>query len=155
MNPSHHFHQLVEHFEGIYVGKAKAPQGDHSLVEHPFGISYTYVTPTWLHAMHALVEEINSFRRKERLPDFTFEDLAFHETEACGHFDYTSKLAIICAEAAHGRVPKTARCTHCGQQVLECKPVDWAPAPVCGRCEAEHRRSRKTKTTPPLSQRRP
>ena len=128
--------------------RARAPKEDDRLVEHPLGPQYAYVTTTWLQAIRALVEEINTFRRQEGIPDFTFEDLAFHETEACGHYDYTSKLAIICAEAAHGRVPKTARCTHCGQQVLECKPVDWAPAPVCGRCEAEHRRLERNEDDP-------
>jgi len=55
--------------------------------------------PAWLKAeLEMLLREINSQRDAADLPALNMRDLRRVETMACGHTDYSHKLALYCAE---------------------------------------------------------
>jgi uncharacterized protein YkwD len=54
----------------------------------------------------AMFDALNAERQVHKLPPITMETFIDRvETLAYGHSDYTHKLALYCAEMAHGRIP--------------------------------------------------
>lgn len=55
------------------------------------------------HEREVLLGITNQIRAREGLPPVTADDIARVEVTALGHVDYVKKLAIACADLAHGR----------------------------------------------------
>lgn len=82
-----------------FHGLLREAQHDRELL--PIGFSRGHTTPYWnTWEMLTMMREVNVLRKNAGKLLVTWEEIQAAEQQACGHFDYTKKFALYCAELA-------------------------------------------------------
>ena len=93
------FRQMIGHFQDLLAAKGKERNLHNNLVDHPLGGRFGRTVAQWhLNEMEAFLTEINKFRKELNKSPISAEVLYNVETSACGHVDYSSKLALYATE---------------------------------------------------------
>jgi len=90
--------KLIDHFRSLLA----AEQAKRSKREK-YVLWGDEEVPEWLKAeLEMLLREVNAQREARDLKPVQMRDIRRLDTMACGHSDYSLKLALYCVEACYG-----------------------------------------------------
>ena len=106
MVPGEIFRSRIQHLEALLAREQKHRSKRSKMV--PFGRDRD--EPQWFKMkMEALLKEVNTIRKSEGFKPLKMKELLVLEQSACGHSDYTHKLALYAAELTCAELPNTSQ----------------------------------------------